>query len=281
MEKKLINTIFQKKYQGKSPHLCRKKIEEFLSEILEILFPQLGQKEFQSEQELALELNESELKLRFILSCLHEEYDPQLNTRLNDKCEDDHKLSNLFYRELLEIEEKLSKDADFISKEDPAAKGIDEVITCYPGFYAIAVYRIANFFYQHQIPMLPRVLTEIAHQKTGIDIHPGASIDSPFFIDHGTGIVIGETTVIGKKVKIFQGVTLGALSVKRNLKNTKRHPSIEESCIIYANTTILGGETVIGKNSIIGGNVWLTESIPANSQVYRKHGFEIEARKRS
>lgn len=273
MEKKLINKIFKKKYQGKSPHLCRNKIGEFLNEVLEILFPQLGQRNFESEQLLELALKDNAAKLSFILGCLHEEFDPE--------CETGQQFINSFYQELIHIEDQLSQDADFICKEDPAANGINEVIICYPGFYAIAVYRIANFFYRHHIPLLPRVLTEIAHQKTGIDIHPGATIHSPFFIDHGTGIVIGETTTICKKVKIFQGVTLGALSVKRKLKNTKRHPTIEDECIVYANTTILGGETVIGKNSIIGGNVWITESIPSNSQVYRKHGFEIESRKKS
>ena len=141
---------------------------------------------------------------------------------------------------------------------------------CYPGYYAIAIYRLANEIYRMQIPILPRAMSEYAHRKTGIEIHPGATIGRNFYIDHGTGIVIGETTEIGNNVKIYQGVTLGAMYVEKSLQNTKRHPTIEDNVIIYAGSAILGGDTVIGRNTVIGGNVWLIESVVPNSVVYHK-----------
>lgn len=150
---------------------------------------------------------------------------------------------------------------------DPAAKSDEEVIVSYPGLEAIVVYRLAHFLHQKGVPVIPRIMTEYIHGKTGIDIHPGAEIGESFFIDHGTGVVIGETTVIGKNVKIYQGVTLGALSVKKTLQNKKRHPTIEDDVTIYANATILGGETVIGKGAVIGGNTWITESVKAGAVI--------------
>lgn len=259
MEKNFINYLFEKKYKDKSPHLCKNKIDVFIDSLLKILFPQMGQFQFDSEDALNRELEHNELLLKDILSCLSSEFD--------HNCEKSQKFINSFYKELIKIENDLSQDAQFILEQDPAANNLDEVIICYPGFYAISIYRIAHFFYNKNISLLPRVLTELAHQKTGIDIHPGAKISSPFFIDHGTGIVIGETTTIGKRVKIFQGVTLGALSVRADLKSSKRHPTIEDDCVIYANATILGGKTIIGKESIIGGNSWITKSINAKSVI--------------
>ena len=155
-----------------------------------------------------------------------------------------------------------------IYRGDPAAESVEEVVLAYPGFLAISIYRIAHEFYHLDVPIFPRLLTEYAHQLTGIDIHPGARIGTPFFIDHGTGIVIGETTLIGDNVKIYQGVTLGALSVDKSLANTKRHPTIEDNVIIYAQAVILGGETIIGHDSVVGGNSWLTRSVPPFSFVY-------------
>jgi len=175
-----------------------------------------------------------------------------------------------FVESLDEIEEVLMKDAAFILESDPAAKELIEVIAIYPGFYAIFCYRIAHLLAQSSVSLLPRMITEYAHRITGIDIHPLATIGSPFSIDHGTGIVIGETAHIGDHVKLYQGVTLGALSVEKNKASHKRHPSIEDHVILYAGCTILGGETVVGRNSIIGGNVWLTESILPFSVVYHK-----------
>lgn len=166
-----------------------------------------------------------------------------------------------------------------LKQEIPAAKNRDEVIRSYPGFYAISIYRIANLLHQLKVPFIPRILTEIGHSKTGIDIHPAATIGHHFFIDHGTGIVIGETTTIGDRVKLYQGVTLGALSVAKSMTATKRHPTIENDVVIYAGATILGGKTIIGHNSLIGGNVWLTESVPAHTTVYNKPQLYIEQTK--
>ena len=162
---------------------------------------------------------------------------------------------------------------------DPAAKSEFEVIRAYPGFYALSFYRIAHLLLQLEVPLLPRILTEHAHAKTGIDIHPGAIIGEHCYMDHGTGIVIGETAVIGNDVKIYQGVTLGALSVDKSMAATKRHPTIENNVILYSNATVLGGDTVIGHNSIIGGNVWLTGSVPPGSLVYHNSEIVIEQRK--
>lgn len=173
-----------------------------------------------------------------------------------------------FLAKLPEIIEKLNLDAQEILDNDPAANTIEEVYLAYPGFYAIAVYRFSHEFYQIDMPLIPRLMSEYAHRLTGIDINPGAKIGKHFFIDHGTGIVIGETTIIKNHVKIYQGVTLGALQVSKDMKNIKRHPTVENNVTIYANATILGGETIIGENCTIGGNVWITESIPKNSLVY-------------
>ena len=177
------------------------------------------------------------------------------------------KVSVCLIEEIPEIRRKIQLDTVAAFNGDPAAKSNEEVILSYPGLEAILVYRIANFLYKNGVPVIPRIMSEHVHGKTGIDIHPGASIGESFFIDHGTGVVIGETCIIGDNVKIYQGVTLGALSVKKNLQNKKRHPTIEDNVTIYANATILGGETVIGKNSIIGGNTWVTESIKENSVI--------------
>ncbi|RAJ05060.1 serine O-acetyltransferase [Chitinophaga skermanii] len=175
-----------------------------------------------------------------------------------------------FMRMVPGIYDYLVKDAEAILLGDPAATCLYEVIRTYPGFYAIAAYRIANGLYQLQVPLLPRIITEFAHARTGIDIHPGATIAPYFCIDHGTGIVIGETSVIGQRVKLYQGVTLGALSVDKSMAQSKRHPTIEENVVIYAGATILGGDTVIGHHSVIGGNVWLIKSVAPYSRIYYK-----------
>ena len=183
---------------------------------------------------------------------------------------------------LPQIRDALLLDAEAIYEGDPAAQSVDEVIIAYPGFLATAVYRIAHELHEAGVPLVPRVLTEIAHRDTGIDIHPGARIGPHFAIDHGTGIVIGETAELGARVKLYQGVTLGALSVEKRLADTKRHPTIGDGVVIYANATILGGETVIGAGSRIGGNVWLTESVAPHSvvtptaRVERRQGVQRE-----
>ncbi|RYG28885.1 serine acetyltransferase [bacterium] len=160
-------------------------------------------------------------------------------------------------------------DADAILEGDPAARSVDEVIITYPGFYAIALYRLSHRMHRLGFPLLPRLVSEHAHRETGIDIHPGAMIGRSFFIDHGTGVVIGESAEIGNGVRIYQGVTLGALQVARSFAGVKRHPTLEDNVVVYANATILGGETVIGHDSVIGGNAFITESIPPFSQLGR------------
>jgi serine O-acetyltransferase len=177
-----------------------------------------------------------------------------------------------FFEELPALRHALSLDMEANFRGDPAAKSFEEVILSYPGFRAITTHRLAHFFWKAQVPLIPRMMSELVHGSTGIDIHPGAEIGDSFFIDHGTGVVIGETTVIGKNVKLYQGVTLGALSVKKEEGNRKRHPTIEDDVTIYSNATILGGDTVIGRGSTIGGNVWITESVPPNTTVYTKAG---------
>ncbi|MDO4601853.1 MAG: serine O-acetyltransferase EpsC [Eubacteriales bacterium] len=177
-----------------------------------------------------------------------------------------------FVKSLPKIQKMLLKDVQAGFDGDPAAKSKEEIIFSYPGFYAIYVYRIAHELYLEKVPFIPRIMSEFAHGKTGIDINPGATIGEYFFIDHGTGVVIGETTKIGNNVKIYQGVTLGALSTRmgQQLADVKRHPTIEDNVTIYSNSTVLGGETVIGENTIIGGNTFITESIPANTKVSAK-----------
>lgn len=172
-----------------------------------------------------------------------------------------------FLQKLPSVLENLNYDAAYILENDPASNSIEEVYLAYPGFYAIAIYRLSHELYLLDMLLFSRLMSEYAHQITGTDIHAGANIGSPFFIDHATGIVIGETAVIEKHVKLYQGVTLGALSVHKDMKSIKRHPTVEKNVCIYANATILGGETTIGKNSIIGGNTWITKSIPAKSIV--------------
>ena len=187
---------------------------------------------------------------------------------------------NLIWKKFLvslpELLEQLNQDAKCIYRHDPAANSVEEVILAYPGFFAIAVYRLSHELNNLNMPLMPRMMSEYAHRLTGIDIHPGAVIGSPFFIDHGTGIVIGESTVIKNKVKLYQGVTLGALQVSKDMKDQKRHPTVENNVTIYAGSTILGGDTVIGENSTIGGNVWLTKSVPENSIVYQKSETKLK-----
>lgn len=188
---------------------------------------------------------------------------------------DNKQKASIFFSELPELYRILNTDIDAILDGDPAAQSRFEIIRAYPGFYSISFYRIAHALLRLDIALLPRIITEWAHGQTGIDIHPGAIIGEHFFIDHGTGIVIGETCTIGNHVKLYQGVTLGALSVDKSLANLKRHPTVENNVIIYSGATILGGETIIGHHSIIGGNVWLTKSIPPYSTVYHRPDIEV------
>jgi serine O-acetyltransferase len=185
-----------------------------------------------------------------------------------------------FFSALTDVYTLSMEDAQAIYDFDPAAKTVQDVLNCYPGFFALAIHRIAHVCWNLHLYSLARIFSEYVHGKTGIDIHPGAQIGKRMAIDHGTGIVIGETTIIGNDVKIFQGVTLGALSVGKIHEDTKRHPTIEDKVIIYANATILGGNTVIGENSIIGGNVWLVSSVSKNSTVFNEHKMKIKNREK-
>lgn len=230
----------------------RKEVHDFINETIGYLFPILS---FCDNEDKEISLNEILGLLKNIL----ESYESGVK--------DIHAVTNQFKEELPNIYNTLTKDAIAIYEGDPAAQSIEEVIISYPGFYAILVYRIAHVLNNHSVAIIPRMLTEFSHSKTGIDIHANAKIGESFCIDHGTGIVIGETTEIGKSVKIYQGVTLGALSVSKSLGGKKRHPSIEDHTVIYAGSTILGGNTTIGHHSTIGGNVWLTQSVAPHSVV--------------
>ncbi len=212
------------------------------------------------------------------LAVIYEKMNKQIRTALaytEDKKDEQsireraESLTRTFLERLPHIQEMLWKDVEAEYDGDPAANSKEEIIFCYPGIFAIFVYRIAHELYELQVPFIPRIMTEYAHGETGIDINPGAKIGEYFFIDHGTGIVIGETTVIGNHVKIYQGVTLGALSTQKGqgLSGMKRHPTIEDNVVIYANTTILGGETVVGQNSVVAGNTFVVNSIPRDTKV--------------
>ena len=238
----------------------------YLKELIDFLFPHFSNKVYYSKDDILAKLRLIERNLISLIKELNSNYR-----------EDAYKTAEKFTERIPDIYKMLSADAEAIYKGDPAAESVDEVIIAYPGFMAIAIYRIAHELYILKLPIIPRILAEYAHELTGIDIHPGAKIDSPFFIDHGTGIVIGETTIIGKDVKLYQGVTLGALSVDKSLSQTKRHPTIEDGVVIYSQAVILGGNTVIGKNSVIGGNAWLTQSIPENSIVYNKSEVRVKS----
>lgn len=251
--------LFEKRKEYKPRTPIKSASQSFLRELLELLFPHYSVKSYFNSDEI-----ESKI---YLLRRNFQEILISLNNGIEILAED---ISKNFFEKIEAVHALLLKDAEAICKGDPAAKSIDEVILAYPGFSAIAIYRLAHELYLLEVPLLPRIFTEYAHQLSGIDIHPGATIGESFFIDHGTGIVIGETTQIGNEVKIYQGVTLGALSVDKDLAETKRHPTIEDEVVIYSNAVILGGKTVIGNNSTVGGNVWLTRSVPPNSIVLHR-----------
>ncbi len=190
-----------------------------------------------------------------------------------DHCEEIAEVQTIrFLEKIPDLRYALATDVQAAYEGDPASKGFDEVIFSYPCIFAIMIYRLAHELLLQCIPILPRMMTEFAHSKTGIDIHPGAKIGNYFFIDHGTGVVIGETTEIGENVKLYQGVTLGALSFPKDregnvIRGKKRHPTIEDEVVIYAGATVLGGDTIIGKGSVVGGNVWLTHSVPPRTKI--------------
>lgn len=232
-------------------------VSDFFNNLLAFLFPEISTESYDSYEEFDKAFDSLRDDFQFILS-----------KRLNRKPEEDEAILHHIFESLPGIREMLREDIQAVYDGDPAAKSLTEVVRTYPGFYAIAAYRIAHCLCEKGLDLIARIISSNAHSKTGIDIHPAAQIGRHFCIDHGTGVVVGETTKIGNHVKIYQGVTLGALSVKKEDAKTKRHPDIEDHVVIYAGATILGGKTVVGHHSIIGGNVWLTESVPPHSKIY-------------
>jgi serine O-acetyltransferase len=253
--------------------------EGFVSDLIdrfrEILFPGYFSRDKLDPTNMKYSLGQSVSHLYDILSeqiAHHVRHDCLRYNLPCSECEQSGQMKALTLLEAIpQIRRLLATDVQATYEGDPAAKSHDEIIFSYPGIFAIMVYRIAHHLFELQVPLLPRIMTEHAHSVTGIDIHPGAAIGPRFVIDHGTGVVIGETTWIGKNVRVYQGVTLGALSLPKDAgpryRGKKRHPTIEDDVIIYAGATILGGETVIGARSVIGGNVWLTESVPPDTTV--------------
>ncbi len=263
MNKQFINYLFEK-HQNVPDIPPSKTITGWALKVFNLLFPERSKDFFRSVDEVEGEFWNIGDELKSILDATAE-----------CRGEDAGKKSALFVEDIPELYRMLSTDLESILSGDPAARSKFEVVRVYPGFFAIFFYRLAHILHRLEISYIPRILTEYAHSRTGIDIHPGARIGEHFYIDHGTGIVIGETTEIGRNVKIYQGVTLGALFVEKYMANTKRHPTVEDNVIIYAGATLLGGKTVIGENSVIGGNVWLTRSVPANSTVYHKPEIQV------
>jgi serine O-acetyltransferase len=256
MDQKFINNLFQ------AHHACPTcpaptNVVDFFIELIGTIFPDFSKKQFNSIEQL-----ESHLLV------LQEQLTQMLSGKPNFDRLKASETAKSFFKALPNLVKELNQDAQAIFEGDPAAKSLGEVIRSYPGFYAVAAYRIAHALHKSGVLIIPRMITEHAHSKTGIDIHPGSKIGSHFCIDHGTGIVIGETTVIGNHVKLYQGVTLGALSVNKADAEKKRHPTIQDHVVIYAGATILGGETTIGHDSIIGGNVWITKSIEPHTKIY-------------
>lgn len=254
--------LYQLNFLEKKLFFDKKKIKYWVNEFSNWLF--CTQKEYINYQFF----EEKEIELRELLvQLLESEQFP------NDLA---HKTANDFFENCEKLHRMLLHDLNAIFEFDPAAKSKNEVLIAYPGFFAISVYRIANLLWKINARILARLIAEYAHSKTGIDIHPAAQIGKRFLIDHGTGIVIGETAIIGKNVKVYQGVTLGALTVSKEYATEKRHPTIEDNVTIYANATILGGNTIIGKNAVIGGNVWIINTIPPESLVYHKSEINIK-----
>lgn len=256
MDKSFVNKLYHA-HQACPTCPSPAEIATFFNELLGTLFPAFARLDLDSEEAF-----EEHLKR------LRADLDHIVKRNPYRVIDDVSSVARDFFDSLPVIYSKLNEDVEAMYEGDPAARNQHEVIQTYPGFYAIAAYRVAHRLHELGIRGIPRVITEHAHSKTGIDIHPAAVIGKHFCIDHGTGVVIGETAVIGDHVKIYQGVTLGALSVSKDDATRKRHPTLEDHVVVYAGATILGGETVIGRHSVVGGNVWLTRSIPPFSKIY-------------
>lgn len=261
-ERAFIQALFERNQNAFMGFPGKQHAEAFIDRLFHFLFtPYHGR--FNS-------ISETESEYQFLRT-----YFVQLLERVVSDEKARASLADTFFEKIPQTYQMLLIDAEAILKFDPAARSLEEVLLAYPGFYATAIHRLSHTLYRLGVPVLPRLFSEYAHRQTGIDIHPGAIIGEAFAIDHGTGIVIGETTVIGKHVKIYQGVTLGALSVDKEYTDQKRHPTIEDQVVIYSGATILGGATIIGHHSIIGGNVWLTYSVPPHSVAYHKSEVKV------
>jgi len=261
---------------GDEPIHFSTSVRDMIEKSRNILFPGYFSNEKMDSVNLTYHMGQEITRLYDILSrqIIHVlRHDCLRYDRVCSECERrGHEAAFTVIEQIPVLRKKLAADVRAAYDGDPAAKSHDEIIFSYPGLYAITVHRIAKILYQLDIPQLPRIMSELAHSLTGIDIHPGADIGARFVIDHGTGVVIGETSVIGENVRIYQNVTIGALSLPRDagekLRGTKRHPTIEDDVIIYSGATVLGGDTVIGARSVVGGNVWLTRSIPADTRIF-------------
>lgn len=262
MNKEFYELIY-KQQEGKESVPPNEQIANWVLDLICLLYPEKSDCKNSSANEVEAKFNKLKSELIILL-------DTTSNCNGSNETKADK-----FFSNVPELYRVLNTDIEALLAGDPAARTKFEIIRAYPGFYAISFYRIAHALLDLEIPLLPRIITEYAHSKTGIDIHPAAEIGEYFFIDHGTGIVVGETTIIGDHVKLYQGVTLGALSVDKTMATVKRHPTVEDHVIIYSGATILGGQTIIGHNSIIGGNVWLTKSVPSNSTVYHRPDIEV------
>ena len=263
MNEQFYRHIFEKQQQVEAVPSNR-EITAWAMQLIRLLFPEQSKQVFTSVKQLEEEFMRLENELSLVMN----------STKACQGCDNEQRARE-FFQEIPDLYDLLNTDIQAIFNGDPAACSEFEVIRTYPGFFAISCYRLAHSLYKHDVALLPRILTEYAHSKTGIDIHPAAEIGEYFYIDHGTGIVIGESCIIGKNVKLYQGVTLGALSVAKSLAYTKRHPTVEDNVVIYSGATILGGDTIIGHDSVIGGNVWLTKSVLPNSTVYHTAAITV------
>jgi serine O-acetyltransferase len=233
------------------------QIHEWVLQLQKVLLPEVTESRLSDRESIKEALHKTGYELKLLLS--------KTSACVPENCAE---IAAHFMKSLPEIYDILQSDLEAFYIGDPAAKSTYEIVRAYPGYFAVFIYRIAHQLYTSGVALIPRILSEFAHSKTGIDIHPGADIGKSFFIDHGTGVVIGETTKVGDHVKIYQGVTLGALSVSKKLSGVKRHPTVGDHTVIYSGATILGGDTIIGRDCIIGGNVWLTTSVPDGTKVY-------------
>lgn len=255
MKDEFLKKIYLKQQQ-KEQVPSNKVIADWASRLICLMYPEMSKCSYPTLDSISEGLLSLQQELKRLLDA----------TKACRDC-DHQEICADFFSQLPSLYRVLNTDIEAIHQGDPAAKNEFEVIRAYPGFYALCFYRIAHALHIMDVPLIPRILTEYAHSKTGIDIHPAALIGEYFMIDHGTGVVIGETSIIGKNVKMYQGVTLGGLSIKKSMALQKRHPTIEDNVVIYSNATILGGDTIVGEGSVIGGNVWLTESVPPASLV--------------